>query len=108
MGNILIMSGHNIEYPRFNLLCENLYIEMIEDKLKDGEKYEDGEYAQFRLKWCGDDNNCFETKTHDVDSRDFEDDFEDELRSWRETECQKGDDHFSINNKSLQSCENCW
>ena len=81
---------------------------MIEDKLKDGEKYEDGEYAQFRLKWCGDDNNCFETKTHDVDSRDFEDDFEDELRSWRETECQKGDDHFSINNKSLQSCENCW
>ena len=68
---------------------------MIEDKLKDGEKYEDGEYAQFRLKWCGDDNNCFETKTHDVDSRDFEDDFEDELRSWRETECQKGDYLFN-------------
>ena len=67
---------------------------MIEDKLKDGEKYEDGEYAQFRLKWCGDDNNCFETKTHDVDERNFEDDFEDELRSWRETECQKGDFQF--------------
>jgi hypothetical protein len=42
------------------------YIENAADYLNSGEKFSPNQRAQFRLKWCGDDNNCFTSENIDT------------------------------------------
>ena len=49
--------------------------DLIDASLGAGETHDGGAHAQFKMKWCGDNNNCFTTGTYDIDSSTFETDF---------------------------------
>ena len=52
-----------------------------------GEVFDSNKRAQFRINWCGDDNNCFTSPDFNAKDSDIETQITDELKSWRETEC---------------------
>jgi len=46
----------------------------VEAKLEPGESYDHTKRVQFRIKWCGDENNCFTTRDYDAKSSTLEKD----------------------------------
>jgi len=57
--------------------------------LGDGEEFAVSKRAQFRINWCGDDDNCFTSGDLNAKDSDIETQIEDELVSWTVNECDE-------------------
>ena len=81
------------DYIWINLPYNLDFLENPDNYLQTGETKDYKQKAQFRLKWCGDDNNCFTTENIDIRNKNHESSnkvgLEYQLRQMSQTTCTK-------------------